>query len=72
MVDAYSRAPGPESTVAAMVEALTSEEPKLVYKTTTDAKFGPKVVGMVRDQTYDHFILKAVRRAGEKRRAAGA
>lgn len=68
MVDAYSKAPGPESTATAMVKALTAEKPRLVYKTTTDARLGPAVIGMVPDAAYDKMILSAVHKAGEKAR----
>ncbi len=68
MVNAYSKAPGPESTAEAMVKALTADKPRFVYKTTADAKLGPAVVGMVPDATYDKMILSAVRKAGEKAR----
>lgn len=68
MRDAYDKAPGPESTANAMVKALTAEKPRLVYKTTTDAKLGPAVMGMVPDAAYDKMILSAVQKAGDKAR----
>ena len=62
MIDAYSKAPGTESTADAMVKALTTDKPKTIYKTTTDAKFGPTIIGMVKDKTYDNQILKQVKK----------
>jgi NADP-dependent 3-hydroxy acid dehydrogenase YdfG len=63
MVNNYAATPGPESTANDMVKAITSEKPDLVYKTTTDSKFGPLVVGMIPDRAFDSMILRAVRGA---------
>ena len=63
MLDSYSKAPDSESTAKAMVEALTTEKPKTIYKTTPDAKFGPTIIGMVKDKTYDNLILGQVKKA---------
>lgn len=66
MVNNYAVAPGPESTVNAMVKAMTSDKPNFVYRTTTDAKFGPMVVGMIPDRSFDSMILRTVTGALKK------
>ena len=65
MVDSYSSAPGPESTADAMVEALTADSPHSVYKTTTDAKIGPKIAGIVPDKAYDALTLRTILKAAD-------
>ena len=65
MVGAYKRAPGPKSTAKAMVRALNAAKPKLVYRTTSDAKFGPAIIGMTPDKAYDNMILSSVKKAGQ-------
>jgi len=66
MLGPFAQAPGPENTANAMVKAMTSGKPNLVYRTTTDAKFGPIVVGMIPDRLFDSLILRTVRRASKK------
>ena len=62
-VNNYASSPGPESTAEAMVKAITADSPRLVYKTTTDAKIMPPVMGMVPDRAYDSLILRTVKGA---------
>lgn len=59
----YAVAPGPESTANDMVKAITADKPQLVYKTTTDSKVGPFVVGMIPDRAFDSLILRTIRGA---------
>jgi len=66
MLDAYRKAPNADSTADAMVDALNDKKPKFVYKTTSDAKFAPAIISMVPDATYDKFILKSIKEAGER------
>ncbi len=68
MADAYAKAPGPQGTVAAMVEALTAARPKPVYRTTPDSRFGAAAAGMVTEAAYDRIMLGALERAGKKAR----
>jgi hypothetical protein len=46
-----------------MVEAITADKPHLVYKTTTDSKVGPFVVGMIPDRAFDSMVLRQIRDA---------
>ncbi|NJL56680.1 SDR family NAD(P)-dependent oxidoreductase [bacterium] len=62
-VNNYAGAPGPESTANDMVKAITADKPQLVYKTTTDSKFMPSVVGMIPDRAFDSLILRTIRGA---------
>lgn len=62
-VNNYATSPGPESTAEAMVKAITAEKPRLVYKTTTDSKVMPSVVGLMPDRAFDSLILRTVRGA---------
>ena len=41
--EGYSRCPGPESTVKAMLAAAFAKKPKMVYKTTIDAAVLPRL-----------------------------
>lgn len=70
MADAYAKAPGPEGTVAAMVEALTAARPKPVYRTTADSSFGAAAAGIVPEAAWDRIMLASLRRAGKKARRA--
>jgi len=70
MVDVYRKSPGPDGTAAAMVEALTARKPKLVYRTTMDAKFMPLVASRVPDFAYDRIVLAEIRKAGKKAAAS--
>jgi NADP-dependent 3-hydroxy acid dehydrogenase YdfG len=63
MRNSYAAAPGPESTANDMVEAITADKPHLVYKTTTDSKVGPFIVGMVPDRAFDSMVLHQIRNA---------
>jgi short-subunit dehydrogenase len=63
LVNSYSGCPGPESTVKAMVKAMTAAKPRTVYKTTTDAKLLPKVRSMLRNRMYDRIILSQIKKA---------
>ncbi|NJM06580.1 hypothetical protein HC891_10910 [Candidatus Gracilibacteria bacterium] len=63
MVNSYAGAPGLESTADAMVKAITVDKSQLVYKTTTDAKVGPTVLGMIPDRAFDSMVLRIIRGA---------
>lgn len=68
MLALYNRSPGPESTAAAMVDALTAEKPRRVYRTTLDARTMPKIAALVPDAAYDAIVLTEMRKAGRKSR----
>lgn len=65
MQDVYRKAPGPESTAKAMVEALITPNPDYVYKSTIDAKLGPFFAGMIPDSAYDRMVLSMFTKAGD-------
>ena len=52
----YKVGPGPESTIRDMVNALTSKNPKSVYKTTSDSKMLPAVMNLIPDKMLDSMI----------------
>jgi NADP-dependent 3-hydroxy acid dehydrogenase YdfG len=62
----YAKSPGPESTVAAMVEAVNARKPKTVYKTTSDAKRMPRMMSLFSDRTSDKMMLSQINKAARK------
>jgi len=64
----YERSPGPDSTAAAMVAALTAKKPRRVYRTTLDARVMPRIAALVPDAAYDTIVLAEMRKAGKKAR----
>lgn len=64
----YERSPGPDSTAAAMVAALTAKKPRRVYRTTLDARVMPRIAALVPDAAYDAIVLAEMRKAGKKAR----
>jgi NAD(P)-dependent dehydrogenase (short-subunit alcohol dehydrogenase family) len=64
----YERSPGPDSTAAAMVAALTAKKPKRVYRTTLDSRVMPKIAALVPGSAYDAIVLTEMRKAGKKAR----
>ena len=59
----YKNAPGPESTVKAMVHALTAKKPKSVYKTTWDSRWLPLVRRLIGGKLYDKISLRTMRKS---------
>ena len=49
--------PNTDSTVAAMIHALTSDTPKTVYRTTKDAKLFPILMKFIPNWLYDKIVL---------------
>jgi len=62
----YKRAPGPQSTVKCMVDAVTSDKPKAFYRTTADAKVMPALMNMLPRRISDGFVLGQVKKAGQQ------
>lgn len=58
----YADCPGPESTVKAMVHALTTKRPKRVYRTTFDSRLLPFFVNTLPQRLVDALILLGVKR----------
>ncbi len=58
MSKSYADAPGPEGTVKAMVDAVISTKPKMVYRTTRDAKWLPRIQAIVSERQFDTILLK--------------
>ncbi len=52
----YNNCPGPESTVKAMVHALTGKRPKSVYKTTIDSHLLPLLVNSMPSKVMDAAV----------------
>jgi short-subunit dehydrogenase len=53
---AYKKAPGPQSTVNAVVKAIKAKKPALRYKTTFDSKLFYSVKKLVSDKMVDRVI----------------
>lgn len=58
----YANCPGPESTVNAMVHALTSRKPKSVYKTTIDSHLLPLLVNGMPQKVIDGAVWLSMKR----------
>lgn len=62
----YADAPNEDSTVTAMVEAAVSPNPKLVYRTTQDARLIPIIQSIMPDTLFDNFIISRVKGTSKK------
>lgn len=58
----YNNCPGPESTVKAMVHALTSNKPKTVYKTTIDSHLLPLLINNMPSKVMDAVVSLGMKR----------
>ena len=65
MTDSYASCPGPESTAKAMVAAAEDAKMKTDYRTTTDAKFLPKVAAILPDKMFDKTIMGQIKKAAK-------
>jgi hypothetical protein len=66
MVDGYASSPGPGPTVDAIVKAATAKKPKLVYRTTMDARLYPPLLGLLPDRVVDNVLLSQTNAAAKK------
>ncbi len=53
----YWQTPTTDSTVKAMIHALTADKPKTIYRTTKDAKLFPLLMKFIPDCLYDKIVL---------------
>lgn len=53
----YWQTPNTDSTVKAMIHALTADKPKTVYRTTKDAKLFPLLMKFIPNWLYDKIVL---------------
>lgn len=58
MTEQYAAAPDATTTVDAMIHAATAKRPRTVYRTTADAKWIPKVRGLLTDRWVDRLVLR--------------
>lgn len=58
MTEEYAEAPDTTSTVDAMIRAATARRPRTVYRTTLDARWIPKVRGLLTDRWVDRLVLR--------------
>lgn len=68
LVDSFNKAHKPNSTVNAIIKAITSKKPKAVYRTTPDAKLLSKFIPILPVKLFDSIMLYLVKRAGKKKR----
>lgn len=61
MIKAYKNCPGPEKTAKAMYEAMTSKNPKTIYRTTLDAKIFPIAKSIFPDKFFDSIIISLIK-----------
>lgn len=66
MEKGYENAPDPRSTVAAMVEAVTDDKPKTLYRTTMDARLYPVAKAITGDRIFDYLTLSQIMGASEE------
>ena len=52
----YWQTPSTDSTVKAMIDALTADKPKTVYRTTKDAKLFPILIKFMPNWLYDKIV----------------
>ncbi len=55
---------GSESTVAAVLRAITDPSPRAVYRTTLDARVAPPLQAALGTRRFGNLILRRLRRAG--------
>ena len=58
----YASCPGPESTVRAMVKAVTAKHPNARYRTTADSKLYSTVKYLVSTRLFDSMVLFMLRK----------
>lgn len=58
--DMYAKCPGPDSTVMAIITAISAKNPRSVYRTTFDSRVLPHVVGTLPEKIYDATIIGRV------------
>lgn len=57
----YKKAPGPESTVKAVLSAINSSHPKTTYKTTFDSKLFSTAKRFISDKAFDKAVLRQMK-----------
>ncbi len=57
----YKKAPGPESTVKAVLSAINSSHPKTTYKTTLDSKLFSTAKRFISDKAFDKAVLRQMK-----------
>ncbi len=66
MQDTYSKCPGPESTVKAMIKAGLAKKPKTVYKTTSDVGLYITMQSLLSDRAFDSMMISSVNKGAKK------
>jgi short-subunit dehydrogenase len=57
----YKSCPGPESTVKAMIKAVTTKHPNPVYRTTMDSKLFSVLINFMPERVYDFIVSRMVK-----------
>ncbi len=57
----YSKAPGTNTTVKAIVDCIHAKNPKIRYRTTTEAKILPILKSLICDRTFDKIFIRQIK-----------